>query len=488
MNDLISKTAKKIAVDYCRLSIVRNADGFLARDEVAHALDESCGLHIVKGSNLALRIHYELEYKQHETERFVYLCDNTDSLVPDMVAAAYVTAFDVADLFPLFADKSILYGLDLETLTIIHQRSRLKRLNMAECMELVNEVRREVTDRRKKSLEALTTRINELCPDWSAHADQGISAVSRVMVEAIRQGVYEGIDQKIQTLNEHFQWWIDKSYFGMLNSNALLHPKSVNRILPHIQANHSNDDLVALIVVDGLSYWQYAVLREYMAKAGVEVIDGTTLAWIPTITMLSRQAIFRGDIPQTDYKQSPANEQKLWFDYWTQHSMAQSEVQYLSDKDEFAVTEGVKRLAYVTVEMDEKMHASTDYRDLLSLTDNWCPRITEKIQVMRRMGYRIYLTTDHGSVLSHGWRPISQVEKVFLYKDGSRGKRHLIYTDVRQKEAFYKAHHEDVSLLSHDKWLAARTNFCFARSGTQEITHGGSHLWEVIIPFITINQ
>lgn len=485
--DLIQRTARKIAVDYCRLSIVRNPDGFLAREEVMRALREECGLQVVADTNLQLRIHYELVYKaSSEEERFVYLCNDTESLVPDMTADAHMTEFDVADLFPLFADKSALGGLDLETLEIIDQKVGLRRLDYMACTRLVDEARHETEQRQQQSADSLLASLNNLSIDWSGNATQGMMALSRLMIDAIRFGIYKQVDEGIRALNRDFQRWVDESYFAMLNSNTLLRPKSVNNILPHLGENYGNDDSLALIVVDGLSFWQYAVLSDYLHHEGIPTTDATTLAWIPTITMLSRQAIFRGSSPLQDYKQNPVNERRLWQDYWQQRGVPGFAIQYLSDSDEFAVNEGVRRLAYVTVEMDEKMHSSTDYRDLLSLTENWCPRIAEKIETLRRMGYRIFLTTDHGSVLSHGWQPISSVEKVFLYKDGSRGKRHLIYNELAHKEDFLRHHSGEVDLLSRDNWLAARTDFCFAREGQQIITHGGCHLWEVVIPFVTI--
>lgn len=485
--NLIHKAVQKVAVDYCRLSIVRNPDGFLARPEVVYALNRDFGLQVVKGDNLALRIHYELDYKRQTAGRFLYLCDDLAHLVPDMAAAAFVTDFDVSDLFPLFAYKDILRGLSLEVLTILSERTGLRRIGMTNCVRLVEEAQEEAERQRQTSAAAFAETLGAVKPDWTRHPAETLAAISRIMIDAIRHGAYAGIDPQLQKLNSDFQRWVDSSYFGMLNSNPLLHPRSVNNILPHLQANHTPDDRVALVVVDGLSYWQYEVLEQYLSKEGISVRAATTLAWIPAITMLSRQAIFRGDVPRQDYKQNPVNERKLWTDYWTHRGLPPSAVQYLSDRDEFAINEGVRRLAYVTVEMDEKMHSSTDYSDLLSLTDNWCPRITEKLRLLRQLGYRIYLTTDHGSVLSHGWQPISQVETVFLYKDGSRGMRHLIYNDPQRKDAFERAHGGEVDLLSRDNWLAARTDFCFAREGQQVITHGGSHFLEVVIPFVTIN-
>lgn len=229
-------------------------------------------------------------------------------------------------------------------------------------------------------------------------------------------------------------------------------------------------------------------MRNYLLRQDIGAEEKITFSWLPSITMLSRQAIFRGAYPSQDYKQSPENERKLWIQYWQKQGFTSFEMQYLSDKDEFAINEGVKRLAYVTVEMDEKMHSSTDYKDLCSLTENWCPRLTEKIKTLLRLDYTIYLTTDHGNVLSHGWRKLSAVEKVFLYKDGSRGKRHLIYNNKVEQDSFFEKNKAEIPLLQHEDWLAVRNDACFENDGQTIITHGGSHFMEMVIPFVKIER
>ena len=204
--------------------------------------------------------------------------------------------------------------------------------------------------------------------------------------------------------------------------------------------------------------------------------------------MLSRQAIFRGGRPQMDYKQSPEAERRLWHDFWHQVGMSSYELQYLYDNEEFAINEGVNRLAYVTVEMDHKMHASRDMRDLAVLTDVWASRFCEQLKVLKNMGFTIYLTSDHGSTFAIGQRPLTPVEKVFLYKDGSRGKRHLIYNNdhADEQQKLYDSASEHMKLLSRDNWLAVRDFGAFERSGVSLITHGGSSFTEVVVPFIQL--
>ena len=486
MNRLIAKIAKKVAADYCRLSIVENPDEFLTRPVVRHLLCQEHGLEVVAGSNLQLRIHFELHYKQEPQKRFLYISHNIASLLPDMRQTAHVTHFDVSDVFPLFADKSLINRQDFEVLNRLDEKNFIRRVNLPECRTMIDSICWDIEEEKRRSAEFFNEQLSKIQIDWG-QPKETMAQVAAVTAQAIQAGVYDGISERIADINDLFQQRINKQYFATLHSNTLLQPKSVNAILPHLAANYGIDNKVALLVVDGFSYWQYTLLKDHLHGKDIQTEDSTTLAWLPSITMLSRQAIFRGAPPWQDYKQSPENERRLWTDYWREHGFGSYEIQYLSDKDEFAINEDVKRLAVVTAEMDEKMHSCTDYKDLCSLTENWCPRITEKIEAILSAGYALYLTADHGSAYAQGWRTLTQTEKVFLYKDGSRGTRHLIYNNKDEQKRFMETN-TDLRLLAHDNWMSIRGNQCFARENTNMITHGGSHFMEVVIPWIKITR
>lgn len=485
-SQLIRKIVQKVTVDYQRLSIVSNPDGVLTQDAVRNLLYQQQGIEVVIGSNLRLRTHFELTYKSQPEKRFLYVCSSTETLLADMRQEAFVCNFNVADAFPLFADKSLLRNQSFETLDELYRQTLARRVPLAEGKAIVSSIIQKQERRAKVSAEYCLGQLTQIDLDWR-ECKTTMEEISKVVVSAIRHSVYPQIVPAIDAINQTFQEWIDREYFATLQSNPLLHPKSVNGILPHLSKKYGRDDKVALLVVDGFTYWQYVILKDALHKDGFKTHDGCTLAWLPSITTLSRQAIFRGGVPQQDYKQSPDYERKLWQTFWQLQGFNSFEAQYISDKDEFAINEGVKRMAIVTVEMDEKMHSSTDNKDLMSLTENWCPRITEKIKTVTNAGYQLYLTTDHGSTLSYGWRPLTQVEAVFLYKDGSRGKRHLIYNNKDEQRRFVEQNQE-LPLLQHDNWLAIRDDSCFARENTTMITHGGSHFLEVVIPFVKIEN
>lgn len=486
MNALVQHIARRVTVDYCRLSIVSDPDGCLTDGLVRSLLQAEHGIEVVSGSNLALRLHYELHYKEGKECRYIYVTQSPDAILPDMRRDAHCCDFAISDLFPLFADKALLRHQPIDVLQVAFDRlgNRPVRGNL-NCRREIDNIVHELEQQRAVSVGRFAERFASLQLDWNNMLNS-IDAVSGIFIDAVKAGLEREFASQLAAINDSFQQWVDDNYFLQQNSSHIMRAPCVNKVLPHIANRHPKGDKVALLVVDGLAYWQYAILREALKKAGITTADDVTLSWLPSITSLSRQALFRGDVPKPDYKQNPTEERKLWYNYWQTQGVNAWEIQYLYDNDEFAVNEGVTRLAVVTVEMDDKMHAAYDYRDLLALTENWAPRFTQRIATLKSMGFTIYLTTDHGSKLAHGWRALTAVEKVFLYKDGSRGKRHLIYNNLTEMNNFYRSAINEVALLKHDNWLCVRGDECFARSATSAITHGGSSVSEVIIPFIRI--
>lgn len=254
MNKLIKKVAQKVAVDYCNLSIVENSDGFLTQDAVCRLLNQECGIQVVSGTNLQLRIHYELHFKDNPQNKFVYVCKSKESVLPDMKQSAYVTEFSISDVFPLFADKTLLRKQSFEVLDCVYEQAGIRKVTLQEGGKLIQTVLTGIEERKRRSAEFLLAQLTEVELDWNMPATT-IQQVSRIISKAVKEGVYEGIAIGVDAINESFQQWVDKEYFATLQSNPLKRAKSVNKILPHIEANNEKDDKIALLVVDGFAYW-----------------------------------------------------------------------------------------------------------------------------------------------------------------------------------------------------------------------------------------
>jgi hypothetical protein len=239
--------------------------------------------------------------------------------------------------------------------------------------------------------------------------------------------------------------------------------------------------------VDGLAYWQYEVLKKKLSNIKNEEV---IYSWIPSITQLSRQAIFRGDTPLNEYKQGPVNEEKLWKNYWIEKGLNDFQIKYQHENTILEALEPVNKFALVFKDLDEKMHSSTDYKDLLRLTENWIERsqITKVIEELLQKGFKIFLTTDHGNIQARGWRGLKGREKLGTNKSGSRSERHIEYTEKWLSDDFIQNNPELAdSVVMEEQAIYFKNDLSFSRKETL-VTHGGAHILEVLIPFIEISN
>ena len=314
--------------------------------------------------------------------------------------------------------------------------------------------------------------------------------ISALFGNAISQSIgseqFTLVLELIKEANEKFQEYIQSKYAQIKNSNPIKRPQVVSKILDYIDFNYKHDS-IALIVIDGLSFWQYDLIKNRLLGNKKEEI---TFSWIPSITQLSRQAIFRGSNPIDSYKQNPTNESKLWKNYWVSKNFNDFEILYQHDTINILNIAGIKRLGIVYKDLDDYMHSSKDYNDLMKLTENWFVRskIQETVQKLLSKGFRVIITSDHGNVQAKGWRGLNGKEKLGTNKSGSRSERHLEYSEKRLKDEFLNNNPDLLdSIMQEEKSIYFKDELSFSRRDDL-VTHGGAHFLEVVIPFIEITN
>ena len=487
MDELVKRIVHKVTTSGNRLSVVKNPDGFLYRADTQQRVREEAGLLLLPvDTGMKLRLRYEQEDRCSE-EKVCYLMENENEILPDIKEELYdAKMFALSDMLPACNEMEVRNAqLSFNMASYVFSKRFVFDLSAEETRRELDEAReRYGVDSQEMIAELKAIRLN-----WEDSAT--MDKIARIAVKAIDKSVYEEIEVAMDVINEDFQKFVDEKYYSSVNSTSAKKPKMVHKILPHIFSANERNDKVALVVVDGMAYWQYLILDRELEKRNIVTKRDVTLAWLPSITKLSRQAIFRGDVPREDYNQGPHEESKLWMNYCTATErnakrMAEYEVSYTHGgllPDDY----NIKRLALVDVALDDKMHASSDNRDLLSLTKNWAEEAAEDIKALYNNGYKIYITTDHGNVLARKWRALTQKERTMLYEKESRGSRHLIYNNVEYLNAFLSVNRDvEEELMVKNSWAIWRNRKNF--SNQDKITHGGAHFWEVVIPFVTIER
>ncbi len=299
------------------------------------------------------------------------------------------------------------------------------------------------------------------------------------------KGNYQRIEN---SFNIRFQRFVDNTYGSLFSLSGVRKPVVVSRILEHINAKPAKKK--ALLVIDGMNYWQWNILGKALANADINFTSNASLAFIPTITAWSRQAIFKGDKP--DLSADNSKEAKLFETYWLNQGVSGFQIAFkkFSVNDPFAIesiTPDTTILGLVCNDLDDIMHGSIlGNGQLKTSTEQWIvkSKIVNTISALKAKGFHVYITADHGNIEAIGHKNLTIKEKVGSL---SRGKRHLHFTNEILLKNFLE---QNPSLLLGKKGLSVylKQQEAFTNENNQVITHGGSHLWEVIVPFITINE
>lgn len=465
-----------------KVFLVENNDRFLYRSDVQQVFG-TIGIEITNGTHIEQRIKFEMR----EPDGLLILLSQDNSFyLEDIKRQAVAIEFSIANYLQSYHIPSII-ELDMSILDKLFINQPLINLNRKETQEFIEKLKtKDASSNTEYDLEefidGLNSLLNENLINWSV--------VSRIIADAISKTIgtpkFEELYAHINRANAVFQKTLQSSYHQTKNSSAVKKPRIVSKILDYLNFNF-RDKKIALFVVDGLALWQYELLRNKLpANKHEEVI----YSWLPSITQLSRQAIFRGDTPQTDYRQGPTSEEKLWKSYWKEKGSHEFEITYQHEKTDFSNIDSVSKLAIVLKDLDDKMHSSTDYADLLMLTKNWIERskIAQIVDHLISKGFTVFITSDHGNIQAKGWRGLQGREKLGTNKSGSRSERHIEYSEKWLTDEFMTNNPDlEDSVLMEEQAIYFKNNLSFSNKELL-VTHGGAHLLEVLIPFIEISH
>lgn len=481
-NSLIKNIINVLSGYDAPILIIENNDGFLARPDVIAELERNL-YKVSIGTGVAQRIAFELR----DNETILLLINKEHRLyLEDMEEGALRMEFFLGEFLPGYHIPSI-KKLPLPILNELFGKKQLLSLSRTDTLKLVESItslqgnERESFDFEgfQKLLKAILSEEN---PDWKKLS----LLVGNSISTAIGTTFLPKVLNELKNVNIFFQEYLEEHYAQIKNSNPLKRPQIVSKIMDYLDFNFQKDK-VALIVIDGLSFWQYTLISN---KLPGNKIEDMTFSWIPSITQLSRQAIFRGNHPQETYTQNPSNESKLWKEYWRNKNFNEFEIEYQYAIVDTQNLDNVKRLAIVYKDLDDYMHSSRDYEDLLKLTENWFKRckIGITVEALLNQNYEVFITSDHGNIQAKGWRGLKGKEKLGTNKSGSRSMRHIEYSENRLKEEFLSNNPELLnSIVQDEKAIYFKDDLSFSGSD-QLVSHGGAHFLEVAIPFIQIKN
>lgn len=308
-----------------------------------------------------------------------------------------------------------------------------------------------------------------------------------------------------EKLHSAFGEWLFKRYNGLMNLPPTP-PVVVHQIPRYLERQYKElqSGKIALIVIDGMSLNQWLTMKNVLERQNPQLTfhEQGIFAWIPTLTSVSRQAIFSGKIPLylSDNINTTSMEPKLWGNYWENAGIGARFISYRKNllKEDIGVflesefnPHAITVAGFVINTIDDIMHGmQLGEEGMHNQIEQWTQNgyLNEMITFLLDNNYAIWITSDHGNIESTGiGNPsegsISEVkgERVRVFKDTT------LRSDVARK--YPSAIEWNIPGLPMNYFpLFASGSTSFTRINTKSITHGGLSIDETIVPFVSVSR
>lgn len=310
----------------------------------------------------------------------------------------------------------------------------------------------------------------------------------------------------IQTrLDTAFLNWVQQRYntlhYQSPTSPAMLHhlPLFLAR-----QIYPQDKQKVALVLLDGLALDQWLIIRRELAKQKPQwqFQEEAAFAIIPTITSVSRQAVFAGKTPIgfPASIQATSKEATLWRQFWMDQGFMSQQVgyeaglreeQHLEKVEEMVLHPSIRILGLVVDKIDRISHGKeSGTPNMHEQIHPWVQQgfLTKLLSNLLEHNFQVFLTADHGNIEATGiGRPSEGASAEY------RGERVRIYSEpslrAKVKEKFLTAIEWNSPILPPNYLpLLAPGRSAFVIREEKIIAHGGISMEELIVPFVQIRQ
>ena len=339
--------------------------------------------------------------------------------------------------------------------------------------KLINELFEFLTERIKT--------IGDQYKDWFEIAPK-LGELGYAIFELNNKEYFDKYNEILNTINNRFQLFVNNHYDSLFSMSGLRYPITIDKVQDYIAASTKNNK-IAFIVIDGMNYWQWTLLKHYLENEKLNVEEKTTLSWLPSITAWARQSIFAGKKP--DLTITNRTEGDLFKKYWIdKHKKQTYQVSYEAVKNNEKIkvpSSDVTVAGFVTNGLDELMHGNIlGYEQLFINTKLWIEKscICDAVKELRNAGYEVYISTDHGNIEAELNLKLTAGQKTVML---SKSKR-FVQFDTEEQAITFIENNKEYRLGKKDKSVYFRDTNGFGSSGEKVITHGGSHILELLIP------
>jgi len=373
-------------------------------------------------------------------------------------------------------------------------------------------LRTDPVEHRDRRMQGLLDLLDRPLPALDAPHTEWITLAQRwAELKALRFGQAAPLPSHIKARIKPLDTAVDAAFlewmtarYSSLHSQPPLVPAMVHHVTRALARYHEEmpQQKLALVVLDGLALDQWILLRTILNGQRPEwrFRESAVFAWVPTITPVSRQAIFAGKPPGSFAASVTSTEKEaaLWTAFWAANGLAAHQVAYhkglgdlpdLRALGDYLSSDKVRVVGLVVDKVDLIMHGmqlgTVGMHDQVRL---WAGQgfPMRLLDLLNDRGFTVFLTADHGNVQATGWGRPNEGAIADL-----RGARARVYPEGALRDQVYQAFPtaiawQPIGLPPHYFPLLAPRHKAFVIAGEGIVGHGGLSIEEVIVPYVRI--
>lgn len=296
------------------------------------------------------------------------------------------------------------------------------------------------------------------------------------------------------TIQTKFTTFILEQYSDLFFRGYLINPVTVDRVMPFL--SHQEVGKKALICFDGMGFQEWYCLKEFLGNMGINNFRETSVfALLPSLTSISRCSLLTGEkcferfttetkgFPKFIREHWPNGERKTIELFIKANPMTLMPV-YFEYEYVGIIFNLIDKIAHATQGvLDNKLIMLNNLRQILPETE-----IPQIIVRFLEEDYRVFITSDHGSVWCEGiglkpskYMVEEKAKRVALFPNKILAREFL-----EKDEKLIEFEHKDT--LGNSIAVFPPGHKMYGKTDHRAISHGGIHMEEVIIPFVEIIQ